>query len=335
VAYIQLKNVSKSYDGKNVLSNINLAVDKGRFVSLLGQSGCGKTTLLRIIAGLENAGSGSILLDGDEITDMPIQLRNISIVFQNYALFPHMNVFENIAYGLKVKKYSSLKIQDKVNEVLRKVNLLQKAKHNVSLLSGGEQQRVALARAIVTEPQIILLDEPLSNLDYSLRLQARSELKRLQNEIGITCIYVTHDQSEALALSDEISVMDNGCIVQTGTPEDIYHNPLDTFTAGFVGRYNIFNGVQSSNLFGRSLSDPHSVLAVLPEHLNIHKTPGNTDVTIKDILFTGILTEYVLSAGGQAFKAVRLANGCCDFKKGEYVSLSASEENVKTIHLSK
>lgn len=332
MAYLQIKNVSKSYDGKNVLSNINLTIDKGKFVSLLGQSGCGKTTLLRIIAGLEQAECGSILLDGKDITDIPVQLRNISIVFQNYALFPHMNVFENIAYGLKVKKYSTTQMQNKVDEVLHKVNLSEKSKKNVSLLSGGEQQRVALARAIVTEPQILLLDEPLSNLDYSLRLQARNELKRLQNDIGITSIYVTHDQSEALALSDEVSVIDNGSIIQTGSPEEIYHNPSDTFIAGFVGRYNIFNKVQSSNLLKCTISD-NAVLAVLPEHLNIHKASEQTNITIKEILFTGILTEYILSAGEQAYKSVRLVNGVCDFKKGECVSLSASEENIKTIRL--
>lgn len=332
MAYLQLKNVSKSYDGKNVLSNINLTVDKGKFVSLLGQSGCGKTTLLRIIAGLEKADKGSVLLDGKDITDTPVQLRNTSIVFQNYALFPHMNVFENIAYGLKVKKYNPLLIHDKVNEVLQKVNLLQKAKQNVSLLSGGEQQRVALARAIITEPQIILLDEPLSNLDYSLRLQARNELKRLQNDIGITSIYVTHDQSEALSLSDEISVMDNGFIIQTGSPEEIYHNPSNTFIASFVGRYNIFNNVQSSILLERTISEK-SVLVVLPEHLNILKATEPTSITIKDILFTGTLTEYILSSGEQTYKSVHYANRICNFKKGEYVSLSALEENIKTIHL--
>jgi putative spermidine/putrescine transport system ATP-binding protein len=331
VTYLEIKNVNKSYDGKKILRNINLTVSKGNFVSLLGQSGCGKTTLLRIIAGLEQADSGSILLDGKDITNMPVQVRNISIVFQNYALFPHMNVFENIAYGLKVKKHNPAQIRDKVNGVLQKVNLQIKAKQNVSLLSGGEQQRVALARAIVTEPQIILLDEPLSNLDHSLRLQARNELKRLQNDIGITSIYVTHDQSEALALSDKISVLDNGWIVQTGSPKEIYHNPSNTFTAGFVGRYNIFNKVQSSTLFEYVISD-NSVMAVLPEHLNIHKATGQTNITIKDILFTGVLIEYILSAGEQAYKSVSLVNGFSDFKKGEHVSLSETQKKIKTIH---
>lgn len=332
MAYLEIININKNYGSKQVLQNINLEAEKSSFISLLGQSGCGKTTLLRIIAGLEQVSSGVIRLDGNDITNLPSQFRNIGIVFQSYALFPHLNVSENIAYGLKIKKYTSLQIVNKVSEVLEKVNLSSKAKQNVSLLSGGEQQRVALARAIVTEPQVLLLDEPLSNLDYSLRLQARNELKRLQSDIGITSIYVTHDQSEALALSDRISVMNNGNIIQTGTPREIYWNPANAFTAGFVGRYNTFNKTQSSTLLNCIIPD-NAVLAVLPEHLDIHKSTENTNVFIKDILFTGILTECILSTEEYLFKSVHLTNGTFNFNKGDFVSLSVSKDNTRTINL--
>lgn len=322
MTYLEIKDINKKFDGKTVLNNIHLTVDKGSFVSLLGQSGCGKTTLLRIITGLENSDNGSIVLDRKNITTLPVQLRNIGIVFQNYALFPHMSVFENIAYGLKIKKINTLEIRHKVDEVLEKVNLSTKNKQNVSLLSGGEQQRVAFARAIVTEPQILLLDEPLSNLDHSLRIEARNELKRLQHEIGITCIYVTHDQSEALALSDVIAVMDKGNMVQTGSPKQIYNYPNNIFTAGFVGHYNLFDTAQAHTYFGYNVPQG-SVLAILPENLMVHKiADGGGRMTVKHILFTGALTEYVLSNGEHLLKSTALTQPCCCLQQGDSVSLS-------------
>ncbi|MBU3713665.1 MAG: ABC transporter ATP-binding protein, partial [Ferruginibacter sp.] len=195
MSFLEIKNICKSFEGKSVLNNINISIKKGAFVSLLGKSGCGKTTLLRTIAGLELPEIGNIHLNGVDITSTPVQSRNIGFVFQNYALFPHLNVWQNIAYGLKIKKLSTSIVNAKVESVLNKVGLAQKKNTNVSLLSGGEQQRVAFARAIVNEPEILLLDEPLSNLDFSLRTQARNELKRLQRETGITSIFVTHDQT--------------------------------------------------------------------------------------------------------------------------------------------
>ena len=333
MAYLEIKGVNKTYSGRKVLSGINLAIEKGDFLSLLGQSGCGKTTLLRIIAGLEQADSGSIVLDGKDITALSAQERNIGMVFQNYALFPHMNVYENIAYGLKIKKADKGTIRRKVEDVLEKVNLLHAIKQNVSLLSGGEQQRVALARAIVTEPHIILLDEPLSNLDFSLRLKARNELKRLQNDIGITSVYVTHDQSEALSLSDIIAVMDKGNILQTGTPPSVYFEPNSMFTADFVGHCNFFNKDSALSIFKIDIPENFTAV-VLPEHLNIQKAAGAANVFIKDILFTGAVTEYILSGEGRAFKSLALTDPGSVLAKGDAVELSVLPGNIKIIPLS-
>ena len=332
MAYLEIKGINKTYNGRKVLSGIDLAIEKGDFLSLLGQSGCGKTTLLRIIAGLEHADSGRIVLDGKDITGLSAQDRNIGMVFQNYALFPHMNVFENIAYGLKIKKTDNATIRRKVDEVLEKVNLLPAIKQNVSLLSGGEQQRVALARAIVTEPHIILLDEPLSNLDFSLRLKARNELKRLQNDIGITSVYVTHDQSEALSLSDIIAVMDKGNIMQTGTPRSVYFEPNGVFTADFVGHYNFFNKGSALEIFKISIPE-NSTAVVLPEHLGIQYTTAAANFLITDILFTGALTEYILSGEGRILKSLALTGPARVFAKGDAVELTALPENIKIIPL--
>ena len=206
MAYLEIKNINKHFGSKHVLKDISIAAEKGSFVSLLGESGSGKTTLLRIIAGLEKPESGNVFLDGKDITYLPVEKRGIGLVFQNYALFPHMNVYNNIAYALKLRKIPARDIHKNVMQVLEKVYLHGKENQSVASLSGGEQQRVAIARAVVAEPKVLLLDEPLSNLDYHLRIQARNELKRLQNEIGVTSVFVTHDQSEALSLSNEIAV---------------------------------------------------------------------------------------------------------------------------------
>ena len=229
-----VKDISKKFSEQTVLESINLEIKQGEFFSLLGPSGCGKTTLLRIISGLEHATSGKIILEGNDVTDLSPQQRKVGIVFQNYALFPNMNVFKNVAYGLEIKKENKEEIKRKVDEVLKKVNLSHKAEASVSELSGGEQQRASLARVIVNQPSLILFDEPLSNLDYALRLEARSEIKRLQREAGITSVYVTHDQGEALALSDRIAVMNKGVIQQVGTPQELYNKPVNSFVAAFV-----------------------------------------------------------------------------------------------------
>ena len=240
---IELKNISKQYDDNTVLDNLSLNIRKNEFVTLLGPSGCGKTTTLKIIAGFETADSGSIMFKNKDISDIPPYKRQLNTVFQKYALFPHMNVYENIAFGLKIKKLSKDEIDKKVKEMLRMVSLSGFEKRSIESLSGGQQQRVAIARALVNEPEVLLLDEPLGALDLKLRKEMQLELKKIQQELGITFIFVTHDQEEALTMSDTIVVMNKGLIQQKGTPEDIYNEPANAFVADFIGESNILDGV--------------------------------------------------------------------------------------------
>jgi len=329
LAFLEIKNISKKFGDSIVLNDLSIKIEKGDFFSFLGPSGCGKTTLLRIIAGLEFPDAGQIILDGVDITNLSPQKRNTGIVFQNYALFPHMTVFENIAYGLKIKKIPSTEINKQVGDVLEKVRLIYKKDQNISLLSGGEQQRVSLARAIVMQPQLILFDEPLSNLDYSLRIEARNEIKRLQNEIGITSIYVTHDQSEALSLSDKIAVLQNGIAAQIGTSKEIYFKPANKFVAEFVGHYNLFDKESSAELFKYPITD-NEIAAVLPEHLSIHKTTELSRVIIKDILFAGSFVEYILDHKEVIFRVISTTSDKA-FTIGENVAVAATRENIQTI----
>jgi len=240
---IRLVNVSKEYDGVQVLDNINLYILRNEFITLLGPSGCGKTTTLRLIGGFENVTSGEILFEGKRINDLPPYKRKVNTVFQQYALFPHMNVFENIAFGLRIKKMDYRTIRRKVLEVMDLMNLSGFDKRNVDSLSGGQRQRVAIARAIVNEPEVLLLDEPLAALDLKLRKEMQIELKNIQQRLGITFVFVTHDQEEALTMSDTIVVMNEGKIQQIGTPIDIYNEPKNVFVASFIGESNILDGV--------------------------------------------------------------------------------------------
>lgn len=240
---IELKNITKSYVKDTiVIEDFNLEVRKGEFVTFLGPSGCGKTTILRMIAGFEPPTSGQILLHGKDISKLPPNRRPINTVFQNYALFPHFNIYDNIAFGLKLKKLPKKEIDAKVRRVLEIVDLEGFEKRSVATLSGGQQQRIAIARAIVNEPEILLLDEPLGALDYKMRKEMQLELKEMHRELGITFIFVTHDQEEALTMSDKIVVMSDGILQQTGTPEEIYDEPANAFVADFIGESNIFNG---------------------------------------------------------------------------------------------
>lgn len=245
---IDLKNVSKEYDGVDVLNNINLYIRKNEFLTLLGPSGCGKTTTLRIIGGFEQPTTGDIIFEGKKINEVPPFKRQINTVFQKYALFPHMNVFENIAFGLKIKKVPNSEIKDRVSKILKLVNLIGFENRNVDSLSGGQQQRIAIARALVNEPKVLLLDEPLGALDLKLRKEMQIELKNMQKRVGITFIYVTHDQEEALTMSDTIIVMDKGKIQQIGTPVDIYNEPKNAFVADFIGESNIIEGTMIKDL---------------------------------------------------------------------------------------
>ncbi|TJX14805.1 ABC transporter ATP-binding protein [Tissierella creatinini] len=240
---IDLKNISMSFDGEKVLKDINLYVKENEFLTLLGPSGCGKTTTLRIIGGFESPTEGKVIFDGKDITDVPPYERQINTVFQKYALFPHLNVYDNIAFGLKIKKTPKDVIKEKVEEMLRLVNLQGYEKRSIEQLSGGQQQRIAIARALVNEPKVLLLDEPLGALDLKLRKEMQIELKSMQKRVGITFIYVTHDQEEALTMSDTVVVMDKGRIQQIGTPIDIYNEPKNSFVADFIGESNIIDGI--------------------------------------------------------------------------------------------
>lgn len=245
---IEIKNVSKTYGDNIVLNNLSLNIRKNEFLTLLGPSGCGKTTTLKILAGFENSDIGKVLFNDEDISALPPYKRQLNTVFQKYALFPHMNVYENIAFGLKIKKVSKNEIDKKVSEMLKLVALEGFEKRSIDSLSGGQQQRVAIARALVNEPKVLLLDEPLGALDLKLRKEMQSELKRIQQRLGITFIFVTHDQEEALTMSDTIVVMNKGIIQQMGSPEDIYNEPANAFVADFIGESNIVDGIMLEDL---------------------------------------------------------------------------------------
>ena len=240
---IQFRNIVKEFDGQIVLKGVNLDIYENEFVTLLGPSGCGKTTLLRILGGFLDATEGEVIFDGEDISQVPAHKRELNTVFQKYALFPHMSVYQNIAFGLKIKKMSKDVIEQKVMKMLKLIGLEGFENKNVTLLSGGQQQRVAIARALVNEPKVLLLDEPLGALDLKLRKEMQYELKRIQQEVGITFIFVTHDQEEALTMSDKIVVMKDGEIQQVGTPQEIYNEPENRYVANFIGESNIIPAV--------------------------------------------------------------------------------------------
>ncbi|WP_071131634.1 ABC transporter ATP-binding protein [Enterococcus timonensis] len=303
---IAFNNVVKQYDDTSVLKNVSFEIEEGKFYTLLGPSGCGKTTILRMIAGFTDATSGEIFFNGQKINDVPANKRPVNTVFQDYALFPHMNVFENVAFGLKVKKMAKDKIQQKVLDALKMVQLAGYENREINEMSGGQKQRVAIARAIVNEPTVLLLDEPLSALDLKLRTDMQYELRELQQRLGITFIFVTHDQEEALAMSDEIFVMNAGKIVQSGTPVDIYDEPINHFVADFVGESNIVKGTMiEDNLVefvGKKFEcvdggmRPNEKVEVVlrPEDLSI-TTPENGKLLVKvdTQLFRGVHYEII------------------------------------------
>lgn len=281
---LSLENIEKSFDGEKVLKNISLDIGRGEFVTLLGSSGCGKTTTIRIVAGLLTPDSGKVILNGKDITMLAPEKRDVNTVFQNYALFPHMNVEKNIGYGLKLKKMPASEIKAEVEKALSLVQLEGFEKRNPSQLSGGQKQRVAIARAIVNKPSVLLLDEPLGALDLMLRRQMQTELKKLQKALGITFIYITHDQEEALNMSSRIVVMRNGNIEQIGTPSEVYDTPKTAFVAEFVGGANLYN-------------DGKRLFAIRSEHVRL----GVGD-------YDGVVVENSFTAGLSKVK-VRLRDG--------------------------
>ncbi len=292
---IDLRGLTKSFDGEVVLDGIDLVIHDKEFVTLLGPSGCGKTTTLRIIGGFETPDSGEVFFHGKKINDIPPYERHVNTVFQKYALFPHLNVYENVAFGLRLKKLGEEEIRQKVQEMLSMVNLKGFERRRVTTLSGGQQQRVAIARALVNEPEVLLLDEPLGALDLKLRKDMQNELKRIQRQTGITFIYVTHDQEEALSMSDTIVVMSEGKIQQIGSPTDIYNEPQNAFVADFIGESNILDGMMLSDYkvkFSGHIFDCVDAGFDKKELVDIVVRPEDVDVVAKD---KGMLTGTVTS----------------------------------------
>ena len=276
---VQLAGIRKSFDGKTVISDLNLTINNGEFLTLLGPSGCGKTTVLRLIAGLESVDSGQIHLEDHDITHIPAENRHVNTVFQSYALFPHMTVFENVAFGLRMQKTPTVDIAPRVHDALRMVQLEAFAQRKPHQLSGGQQQRVAIARAVVNKPRLLLLDESLSALDYKLRKQMQNELKALQRKLGITFVFVTHDQEEALTMSDRIVVMREGKIEQDGTPREIYEEPKNLFVASFIGEINIFSAtVMRASVEGRECNIYVNFAVEKGQRLNVLLRPEDLRV---------------------------------------------------------
>ncbi len=330
---IAFKQVEIKYGNFVAIENLNLEIQEGEFFTFLGPSGCGKTTSLRALVGFLTPSRGEILVAGRNVVNMPVEKREIGMVFQSYALFPTMTVFDNIAFGLKVKKFSKTEIEGKVRAVADKIKITDaQLQKNVSELSGGQQQRVALARAIVLEPKILCLDEPLSNLDAKLRIDLRRELKRLQKDLGITTLYVTHDQEEALTLSDRIAVFNNGYIEQVGTPYEIYNHSSSEFVCDFIGDINRLGknilteiNTQLATSFKtdatgfvrieRCLTRARSGFAVL-------------DAVVQDCEFNGILTKYTLSCMGETVKCLEKNDGYMFYKVGESVELYIDPKDI-------
>ncbi|MBS6025464.1 MAG: ABC transporter ATP-binding protein [Paeniclostridium sordellii] len=311
---IELRNLSKRYDDNQVLDNLSLDIKKNEFLTLLGPSGCGKTTTLKIIAGFEYADEGKVLFEEKDITDIPPYERQINTVFQKYALFPHMNIYENIAFGLKIKKMPKDEIDKKVKEILKLVALEGFENRQVESLSGGQQQRVAIARALVNEPKVLLLDEPLGALDLKLRKEMQMELKKIQKKLGITFIFVTHDQEEALTMSDKIIVMNKGKIQQMGTPQDIYNEPENSFVARFIGESNIFDGVMLEDYLVEFCStkfkcvdkdfekNENIEVVIRPEDIKmVEPQKGMLKGKVTSVLFKGVHYEIEVNENGRTW----------------------------------
>ncbi|QIB68784.1 ABC transporter ATP-binding protein [Aminipila butyrica] len=308
---VSLQNIAVEYDGERVVDNLNLDIRNEEFITFLGPSGCGKTTTLRIIGGFAEPAAGDVFFEGKRINGVPPYQRHVNTVFQRYALFPHLNVFENIAFGLKLKKMAADQVQKKVQSMLKLVNLSGYENRNINQLSGGQQQRVAIARALINEPKVLLLDEPLGALDLKLRKEMQIELKRIQQALKITFIYVTHDQEEALTMSDRVIVMRNGKILQSGTPQDIYNEPANAFVADFIGESNILSGVMHNDylvefagvLFECEDSgfEPMEAVEVVIRPEDIDVVPleeGKITGRVEDIVFKGVHFEITVSGHG-------------------------------------
>jgi putative spermidine/putrescine transport system ATP-binding protein len=290
MSYLTVKGLSKSFKGKRIIENLDFKIDNGEFITLLGPSGCGKSTLLRCIAGLEQIDDGDIYIDGKEVSREGPKNRGIGMVFQSYALFPNMTVRENIGFGLKMKRLNESERREKVDRMMELVEITDKAESHIHELSGGQQQRVALARALAVEPKILLLDEPLSALDAKIRKSLRLQLRNIQKQLKITTIFVTHDQEEALTLSDRIFVFDKGGISQMGTPADIYSLPQNEFVAGFIGNYNILTSDALEDISGTRFDG--ELFAIRPEVISVYEEMAQKQGN--DIQFSGIVEDMVV-----------------------------------------
>jgi len=340
---VELKHVGKRYGDTQVLKDVNIEIEQGKFYTLLGPSGSGKTTILRAIAGFLDVSEGEVLFDGKRINDVPANQRKVNTVFQDYALFPHLNVFDNVAFGLRLHRMSKETIKTKVTDALKMVRLQGYADREISDLSGGQQQRVAIARAIVLEPQVLLLDEPLSALDAKLRKDMQYELRELQERLGITFLFVTHDQEEALALSDEIFVMNDGQVQQSGTPVDIYDEPVNHFVADFIGESNIIQGHMIKDFLvefngkqfecadaGMRPNEPVEVV-LRPEDLDITAADaGKVNVEVDTQLFRG---DYYEIVAYDQLKNEWLIHSTNPAKDGETVGLTFDPEDIHVMRL--
>ena len=340
---IRLVNCRMDFDGETVLDSINIYFNNSEFLTLLGPSGCGKTTTLRIIGGFLQPTSGDVLFEGVRINDVPPHKRRVNTVFQKYALFPHLNVFENVAFGLRIAKVPQKEIDERVTEMLEIVSLKGFEKRKPDQLSGGQQQRVAIARALVNRPEVLLLDEPLGALDLRLRKDMQNELKRIQQQLGITFIYVTHDQEEALAMSDTVVVMDKGKIQQIGRPEDIYNEPKNAFVADFIGESNILDGVMVEDylvkFFGRNFkcvdkgfekNEPVDVV-IRPEDIDIVPADvGDLCGTVTSVTFKGVHYDTIVDFKG--FKWLIQTTDFCP--EGSYIGIRLNPEDIHIMHKS-
>ena len=338
---IDLEHISKSYDGELILDDLNLYIKENEFLTLLGPSGCGKTTTLRILGGFATPDTGHVIFDGQDITKLPPNKRQLNTVFQKYALFTHMTISENIAFGLKIKKKSKSYIQDKIKYALKLVNLEGYENRMPDSLSGGQQQRIAIARAIVNEPKVLLLDEPLGALDLKLRQDMQYELIRLKNELGITFIYVTHDQEEALTMSDTIVVMNKGYIQQIGSPEKIYNEPENAFVADFIGDSNLLGGVMLEDKLVEILGVRFSCVdtgfgtnrtvdvVIRPEDVILDAPgKGSLDGTVTHLIFKGVHYEMEVTANGFEW----LVHSTSMFPVGTRVSLHVDPFNIQIMN---
>lgn len=332
MSYIEFKNITKSYeDNVQVLKNINMEIKKGEFVTLLGPSGCGKTTLLRMLAGLESVTSGNIMLDYEDITTREARRRNIGMVFQQYSLFPNMDVFSNIAFGLKINSYSKKAIEEKVTKAIKIVELEGHENKRPANLSGGQQQRVALARSIVMQPKVLLLDEPFSAIDAKLRRSLQKSIREIHNKLGLTSIFVTHDQNEAMIMSDVIYLMNKGVVVQSGSPVELYTRPKTKFVAEFIGNYNVLTGDEFRKMTGQEPSGEN--IAIRPETIDMtsEKTPHKDWVeftgTVDNSFSRGNVLSYIIDANGIKLKVDTMFRSFKMFDTGTQVHLAVEKHN--------